>query len=210
MTRAAGRHLAVTMLIILSIVLIPATGCGRGTQTDAAAGTASTKDLTSFSKYGFSFQYPKAFRVWEDGLMDDEPDSSSGLLQAAPEDADFPIVAVSWIRTWRYGLDGGLEAGFDGVANWAGIKTVTKGRVVETTKTGHRMLYQSGHTMLYQYYTATTEIQGQVACGIVGVFYCPDTQRSFTIVTMDDCTAGGSTESALAEFEAYLDRLVCH
>jgi len=210
MKMASGRHVAVILLIILGILLVPATGCGSRATTDAAAGTASATELTSFSKYDISFQYPKAFDIWEDGLMDDQPNADSGLVQAAPQDADFPLLAVSWIRTWEYGLEGGLEAGFDGVANWAGIQTVTKGQVVETTKTGHRMLYQSGHRMLYQYYTATTETQGQVACGIVGVFYCPDTQRSITIVTMDDCTAGGSSERALQDFEAYLDDFVCH
>ena len=131
-------------------------------------------------------------------------------MQAAPESGACTLLAVGWIRTWQYGLEGGLEAGFEGVGNWDTIQTVTRGQIVETTKTGHRMLYQSGHPMLYQYYTATTETQGQVACGIVGAFYCSDTQRSFTVVTMDDCTTGGSSEQALAEFEAFLDSFVCH
>jgi hypothetical protein len=72
------------------------------------------------------------------------------------------------------------------------------------------MLYQSGHRLLYRYYTATTEIQGQVACGIVGVFYCSDTQRTFTVVTMDECTTGSSGEQSLQEFETILDDFVCH
>jgi hypothetical protein len=198
------------LLIIASIVLVSAGGCGGGGSSDPMADTASAAELRSFSEYDFSFQCPKAFLIWEDGLLDDEPSTDSGLVQAAPEDGKLPLIAVSWIRTWEYGLEGGLEAGFEGVENWGTIQTVSKGQIVETTKTGHRMLYQSGHHMLYQYYTATTETQGQVACGIVGAFYCPDTQRAITVVTMGDCPAGASTEAALAEFESLLARFVCH
>jgi len=210
MRMALRRHYAASMLVILVIVLTVAIGCGSSARTDSTAATASAAELRSFSKYDFSFLIPKDFLAWEDGLLDEQADADSGLVQAAPEDSPFPLVAVSWIRTWKFGLEGGLEAGFEGVESWDGVQTVTKGQLVETTKTGHRMLYQSGHRLLYRYYTATTEIQGQVACGIVGVFYCSDTQRTFTVVTMDECTTGSSGEQSLREFETLLDDFVCH
>ena len=143
-------------------------------------------------------------------LLDEEANENSGLVQATPEEGNYPLFAVSWIRTWQWGLEGSLEAGFVGIENWAGIVNITKGNVVETTKTGHRMLYQEGHSMLYQYYTATTETQGEIVYGVVGAFYCPDTQRTFSLVTMQKSTTGSSAQEALAYFEGYVDAFVCH
>jgi len=198
------------VLLLLSIALLLAVGCGGRAQTSEPASAASTIEMRTFSKYNFSFEFPKDFIIWQDGLLNKEPNENSGLVQVAPEEEDFPLFAVSWIRTWQYGLEGGLEAGFEGINNWKGIESVTKGEVVETTKTGRRLLYQEGHRLLYQYYTATTETQGEIVYGIVGAFYCPDTQRTFSLVTMQNSTTGSSSVQAFEEFEKYLDSFVSH
>jgi hypothetical protein len=72
------------------------------------------------------------------------------------------------------------------------------------------MLYQEGHRMLYQYYTATTETQGEIVYGIVGAFYCDDTQRAFGLVTMQTTTTTVSSQEALDNFKAYMDYFACH
>ena len=201
----------IAVILLITFVILSMVGCGGKAQTDAPAATAQAEEMRTFSKYDFSFQCPKEYLIWQDGLLDDEANEESGLIQVAPEEEKFPLFAVSWIRTWQYGLEGGLEAGFEGVNNWEGIGAVTKGQVVETTKTGHRMLYQHGHRMLYQYYTATTIVQGETVYGIVGAFYCPDTQRAFSVVTMEKTLAGGENqEQALSGFENYIDSFVCH
>jgi len=185
-------------------------GCGGQAQSNTSAGTASAEEMRTFSKYEFSFQCPKEFLIWQDGLLDEEANINSGLIQAAPEEDNYPLFAVSWIRTWQWGLEGGLEAGFEGIQNWEGIVNITKGVVVKTTKTGHRMLYQEGHRMLYQYYTATTENSGEIVYGMVGAFYCPDTKRAFSLVTMQKSITGASSQEALEYFEGYVDAFVCH
>jgi len=209
-TLGMKRITTIGILVLVSIVLVSMAGCGGQAQTDSSVDAASADEMRTFSKYNFSFQCPKDFLIWQDGLLDEEANENSGLVQATPEEDNYPLFAVSWIRTWQWGLEGSLEAGFAGIENWEGIVNITKGNVVETTKTGQRMLYQVGHRMLYQYYTATTETQGEIVYGVVGAFYCPDTQRTFSLVTMQRSTTGSSAQEALAYFEGYVDAFVCH
>ena len=200
----------VGILVLACIALLSMVGCSGKAQTSSSTDSASAEEMRTFSKYNISFQCPEEFLIWQDGLLDEEAGEDSGLIQASPEEEDFPLFAVSWIRTWQWGLEGGLEAGFSGIDNWQGTVSITKGPVVETTKTGHRMLYQEGHRMLYQYYTATTETPGEIIYGIVGAFYCPDTKRAFSLVTMQKSITGASLQEALEYFEGYLDAFVCH
>jgi hypothetical protein len=204
------KQISLSVVLLLVIVLTLSLGCGGQAQTDTSVEAASAVEVRSFSDYDFSFQCPKDYLVWQDGLLDEDPSEDSGLIQVAPENQDVPLLAVSWIRTWQYGLEGGLEAGFEGIENWEGIVSVIKGELVDTTKTGHRMLYQEGHPMLYQYYTATTKTQEVVMSGIVGVFYCPDTQRAFSLVTMQKATGETTNQLIFQEFESYVKSFVCH
>jgi hypothetical protein len=204
------RPVSLGVLLLLGIILALLIGCGGGTPADPAVEVASAMEIRTFSDFGFSFQSPKDYLVWQDGLLDEDADEYSGLIQVAPEQESLPLLAVSWLRTWQYGLEGGLEAGFEGVTNWEGVASVTKGELVQAAKTGHRMLYQEGHRMLYQYFTATTDIQGEILCGVVGVFYCPDTQRAFSLVTLQNATGDVSSQQTLDQFEHYMDSLVCH
>ena len=197
------------LIILTGIALISAAGCGSRAQEPADATGPAAADSTTLNKYGFSFQCPDGDLVWTDGLLDDQPSQSSGIVQVAPEKSEFPMYAVSWVRTWKWGLEGGLEAGFEGVKNWEGISDIEKGPMIEGTKKGHRMLYQVGHRMLSQYYTASTMTEGEKVYGVVASFYCDDTSRTFSLVTMNKSTAP-SQQQAVADFEAFLDSFACH
>jgi len=209
--RLADRKLSsLGLVLLLCITLISLIGCGGGGHNDTAAGASTATDVRTFSDYNLLFQHPNNYLVWRDGLLDDDPGESSGLVQVSPEQDDLPLFAISWVRTWQYGLEGGLEAGFEGVENWVGIVSISKGELVKTTKSGHRMLYQEGHRMLYQYFTATTETPNEIIYGIVGAFYCPETQRAFSLVTMQSAPAGTYSQLAVEEFETYVDSIICH
>ena len=198
------------MLILVSIVPLSLIGCGGGTETSTASNIPARPEMSTFSKYGFSFEYHEDLLVWQGGLLEDNANENSGTVQVAPEEDGFPLFAVSWVKTWQWGLEGGLEAGFAGIDNWEGIKSVQKGELVETVELGHRMLYQEGHRMLYQYYTATTKTQGEIVYGIVAVFYCDDTQRAFGLVTMQSTTAPLFSQEVLDNFKDYVDYFACH
>ena len=197
------------LIILTGIALISMAGCGSRAQETSESGDPASADSNSLTKYGFSFECPGNYLVWSDGLLDEQASQSSGLIQIAPEVGDFPLYAVSWVKTWKWGLEGGLEAGFEGVQNWEGISNIQKGQIIQGTKKGHRMLYQVGHRMLSQYYYASTATQGEMVYGMVASFYCDDTQRTFSLVTMNK-SAAPSQQQAVADFEAFLDAFACH
>ena len=201
---------SIGLVLLLCLTLVALIGCGGGGDSNAATRAASEPESRTFSDYNFSFQFPNEYLIWQDGLLDDDPSESSGLIQVSPDGAELPLFAISWVRTWQYGLEGGLEAGFEALANWEGIGPITKGELVSTTKSGQRMLYQIGHRMVYQYFTATTETPDQIIFGIVGAFYCPETQRAFSLVTMQSAPDGNYSQLAVAEFETYVDSITCH
>jgi hypothetical protein len=197
------------LVILTGIALISVAGCGSRAQEPSDTSGPAAANSQSLTKYGFSFECPDSYLVWTDGLLDEQASQSSGIIQIAPELGDFPLYAVSWVRTWKWGLEGGLEAGFEGIANWEGISNIQKGQLYEGTKKGHRMLYQVGHRMLSQYYTASTAIQGEMVYGVVASFYCDDTERTFSLVTMNK-SAAPSQQQAIADFEAFLNAFACH
>lgn len=196
------------MLILVSIAPLSLIGCGGDTETSTASNMPARPEMSTFSKYGFSFEYPEDLLVWQGGLLEDNANENSGTVQVTPEEEGFPLFAVSWVKTWQWGLEGGLEAGFAGIDNWEGIESVQKGELVETAKSGQRMLYQEGHLMLYQYYIATTKTQ--IVYGIVAAFYCDDTQRAFGLVTMQSTTTPLFSQEVLDNFKDYVDYFACH
>ena len=90
----------IAVILLITFVILSMVGCGGKAQTDAPAATAQAEEMRTFSKYDFSFQCPKEYLIWQDGLLDDEANEESGLIQVAPEEEKFPLFAVSWIRTW--------------------------------------------------------------------------------------------------------------
>ena len=212
-----GKEVQITMkkmsimaiLILVSIAPLAMIGCGGETQTSASDEPAGP-EMNTFSKYGFSFEYPQDYLVWQDGLLEDDANANSGMVQVVSEERGFPLYAVSWVKTWQWGLEGGLEAGFAGIENWEGIESVEKGELVEATKLGHQMLYETGHHMLYQYYTATTTTQGETIYGIVAAFYCDNAQKAFGLITMQKSTAEVSSQEAIDNFRDFLDYFACH
>ncbi len=197
-------------VILAGIALMAMVGCGGSTSTTAVVDALTSAEVKLFSNHGFSLEYPKNYSIWQDGLLDDGANENSGLVQVAPAEGQLPLFAVTWVNTWQWGLEGGLEAGFDGIENWEGVESIAKGELVQSTKKGHRMLYQVGHPMLYQYYNATTDTVGEIVYGIAGAFYCYSTQRAFGLVTIESTTNTPSTPEALNSFEGYLDSIVCH
>jgi hypothetical protein len=193
-------------VLLLCVLLTTALGCAGETQTSNHK--PNPTEVRPFSTYGFSFEYPKEFTIWQDGLLDEEADENSGIVQIAPAEGELPLFAVTWVSTWQWGLEGALEAGFAGIENWEGIVSIDKGEVVETTLATRGMLYEMRHRMLYQEYTANTESEDEKVYGVVGGFYCDVTQRAFGLVSMNSGPI--SSQEVLDSFEAYLDSFVCH
>lgn len=183
----------VGILIVVGSTLISTTGCAK------AAKRPTSSEFKTFSKYGFSSEYPKDFRISETGVLENEANDDSGVVQGQMANKGSELFQVSWIKTLQYSLEGGLAGGFAGLEGAKGMASLERDELVETTKTGHRMLYQ--------YYIATST-EGSKAYGILGVFYCDKSQEAFVLMTIN--TDIITKEDVLEEFQNYLNSFVCH
>ena len=185
----------ISMLVILLALLI---SC------------ATETEYLTYSEYGFSFKYPKAFSVSVAPLFENQrrADDNSGVVRVRPTMSIFPVFAVSWIKvmqsTWETNgsLEASLEDGFELVErHLAGVARVERGEFAETSGAGHQMLYQ--------YYTVTSiDSEAWKAYGIVGVFYCDNSEKVFTLQTMN--AAVSAKQDVLEDFMNYLGSFVCY
>lgn len=179
-------------LTLVSIALMVVSSCGKKREIETPT------EFKTFSKYGFSFKYPKAFSVTEIGLFENEANNRSGMVRIEVENEEIECFQVSWIKTVQYSLEEGLEGGLRGM-KVEGIASIERGERVEATKAGHRTLYQ--------YYTATST-EGDKIYGIVGVLYCDKSQKAFGLITINNTIS--TKQDVLEDFQNYLDSFVCH
>ena len=196
------RKLAIVLIPLLITALVIG-GCGGGEEQVTPEATPS--DFMTFSKYGFSFEYPKAFSVTEMGMLSNEANDASGLVLVSIEKGmETELFMVTWIEivqsTWEImgDLEAILEDGFAGMELDEGV-TVERGELVQTS--------MAGHEMVYRYYSATYVEEGK-SYGIAGCFYCDRSQKQFYLVTAN--TTIRAKEDVLEDFMTYLDSFVCH
>jgi len=189
--------LGVTLLVMASLML--PVGCAE----EAAAPTPTSTEFKTFSKYGFSFEYPRGYSISEMGLLESVATDSSGIVQALR--GDYEVYQVAWMGivedTWEFtgDLQTTLEDAFWGMEQAEMTASLDRGELVETTKVGHQMLYQ------YYTLTYTTDVEGY---GIQGVFYCNKSERFFQLTTIHNAIS--AKQDILEDFQRFLDSLVCH
>ena len=169
--------------------------------TEATEEAAPATGSRTYSKYGFSFEYPKHFLVSEIGVFGSEANDNSGLVQVGIENEEGQCFQVVWVKTVQllFSLEGSLSGGFSSLESNEDVVSVERGELVETTKSGHQMLYQ---------YYVTTSTGGDKLYGIAAAFYCDKSQKGFVLFTMNDTISG--EQEALEDFQNYLDSFVCH
>jgi len=181
--------LGVIILLMVSLILL--------------LGCAETK---TYSKYGFSFEYPRTFSVTETGILENEANDTSGIVQVfTEENEEIKIFQVAWgiaeiePDELEDALVNGIEEGFIVFETDEGIASYERGERVETTK--------AGHLLFYQYYAANST-EGDEVYGVISCFYCDESPKFFSLVTADN-TISAMTD-ALGDFQNYLDSFVCH
>lgn len=187
------KKLAMTgVVLFVSTALIAVIGCGE--QETVREG------YKTYSKYGFSFQYPQSFLLFEQGLLESQANDTSGLVYAAVENEEFEGVFVTWIKAQEslVDLEVSLEEGLQGMVG-EDVVSVEPGELVETTKAGHRMLYQ---------YYSVTSTEGDKAFGILGVWYCDKSQKLYVMMTINNTIS--SKADVLRDYQSYLDYFVGH
>lgn len=196
------RKLAIVLIPLLITALVIG-GCGGGEEQVTPEATPS--ESRTFSKYGFSFEYPKSFSVTEMGLFSNEANDASGLVQVSIEKGEeLEMLQVVWIEivesTWEImgDLEYEVESFFEGMEAQGDIG-VDRGELVQTSMAGHQMLYR---------YYSTTDVEEGKWYGIAACFYCDRSQKEFGIQTLN--TTISAKEDLLEGFMTYLDSFVCH
>lgn len=154
-----------------------------------------TDEYETYSKYGFSFEYPTAMTMSEQGLLENTATDSSGIVVGELKNDEHELIFAGWLNTVvAPDLEVSLEGAFGGMVQSEGTTNLERGELVEATK--------AGHAMIYQYYTVT--IEGEAFHGIYGVWYCETNQRFYQFNLMS------TEEDTLPTYQRYLDSLVCH
>lgn len=182
------------IIILVSIVFLSLIDCSRETETPAPT------EFRKFAKYGFSFEYHKDFHICEMGMLEEEANNNSGLVQALLENEEVKIFQVGWIKSLPQNLEEDfLEYFLKLIEKDEETVSFERGQLKETTKAGHKMLYQ---------YYATTDTEGDKMYGMVGILYCDKSQKIFTLMTMNNTIS--ARQDVLEDFQHYLDSFTCH
>jgi len=126
-------------------------------------------------------------------------DENSGIVLGEKENKELELVTVGWQGIpepvdIESSLIGSVAGGLAALEAGEGVEEVVRGEQLEATKSGHQLLYQS----------FTVRGGGEVMRGVVGAWYCDESNRLFNLITLY------SGEDALALFQTYLDSFVCH
>ena len=186
-----------TLMVILLVAIVGVTSVGAfiwwsGQKGEEAPPTSSPL-FNTYSKYGFTFEYPKGMSITEKGMLESTATNSSGMVLGELKNGKSEEIMAGWISTVTApDLEAGMEGGFTGMKNTGA--TVDKGQIVYSTK--------SGHTMIYQYFNATVE--GETWYGISSGWYCDTNDRFYMLLTMS------SEQDVLPKFQQYLGSFICH
>ncbi len=147
----------------------------------------------TYSKYGFSFQYPKGMSISERGLLDSVATSASGIVIGEIDTGNTEMILVGWTKiATSPSLDATLGGAFSGMSHASGVTSVVRGDLVHTTETSY--------SMEYQYFTITAN--GKVSYGIYGVWYSTASQRLYQLALTY------YSQNTLFVYERYLDSFV--
>ncbi len=180
-------------LILVSTVLLAVIGCAEQETT--------REGYKTYSKYGFSFEYPQSFLVFEQGLLQSQANDASGMVVASVQNEESKVVSVGWMKVQEslVDLETGIEDSLEGTEADETLINLERGELVETTKEGHKILYQ--------YYIETYSDIGEID-GIVGIWYCDKSQTLFNLITVNNPIS--NKEDVVMDYLDYLDNFVCH
>jgi hypothetical protein len=191
------RTLMVIAILAIAIVVVAA-GIGLYTlRSPDGEGPSPTPSPTpieyeTYSKYGFSIEYPEDMTITEEGVLDATANDNSGAV-GGKSFGPFEEFAVSWVKKSTPATRGDLENGLEEIFKLDNFEKT--GTIVETSKSGHELIYQQG--------TYTEDSQTEYL--IYGVWYCNIDEKLYVL------GVGQTTEQNLLQnFERYLESFVCH
>ncbi len=195
------RRIAIICILLLTTSFILG-ACARPT---GAPEPVPTSNVNTYSKWGFSFKYPKEYSLIAMGLLESQATDASGIVQVSLQNDELWLFQIAWMGMVpsMFEISGGLpfllEGSIRALEASEDLARVDYGEPIETTKAGHQMLYQ--------HYTATSN-DGKRIWGIIGVYYCDETAKFFQFSSSNDTT--DDEHHIFEDFQSYLDSFVCH
>ena len=152
----------------------------------------------TYSKYGFSFEYPSGMTYGENGIWwNGSASEASGMVQAwdvlLPE-----VFGVIWDSAESPREPEAYLDKFFNVLESFGIEINDRGSLMTSVK--------DAHPMVYQYFNITE--RGLWSSGIIGGWYCETVNRVYTIWYSTADTI--NQQDLLTVFHQYIDSFVCH
>jgi hypothetical protein len=158
-----------------------------------------TPGYERYSKFGFSFEYPEGMTLSEEGALTTSATDYAGIVTGELGHGDnFEVFSVVWLAMTPApdNLEEDMETFFKRAHN---NDNAVKGKMVETTKAGHRMIRFN--------YTFTIPVEGIEGYGTDGAWYC-DIDNKFYILSLSFTTTKALDPTPI--FLRYLDSFVCH
>ncbi|MDD4876113.1 MAG: hypothetical protein PHQ86_03145 [Dehalococcoidales bacterium] len=184
-------YLLITLMLFVLPFLLIAMSCD----------TALPK---KYSKFGFSFEYPRQYSIEEIGMQDIKPNNTSGMINVWSESKEEELFSVMWLSGIPASnisssiLQEQLAKTLESVGSAEG-GSIKKEQILETTTAGHKVYGQC-------YFHKTPE--GDNVYGILGMFYCDNSSRLFQL---NLCTSINKTNQAIINsLQNYLDTFTCH
>ena len=165
-------------LILAVVLVIIAVGSVSGyivystVLSPSRAAPKPSSGFSTYSNYGFSFQYPQGMTITERGLLDNTATIASGTVLGETQGTKYELILVAWFRSVNpIPLEPTLDGAFTGMSNAQGVSSVVKGTQGEIAKAGYRVLYQ--------YFTITAG--GRTSYGVYSVWYSTGGQRLYQL-----------------------------
>jgi hypothetical protein len=175
------------ILVVLALVL------------GLAACTESVPPHETYSKYGFSVDYPAGMGIRETGEWGVGTASEvSGQVQFSFDDPP-EAFGVVWVTVGSApDLGAVLDEAFSMLES-VGTEVNDRGVLLSVVKDGHEVAYQD----------CTCTEQGLSLVGIIGAFYCDEAERVYVPYYAISSEVANRRDQS-AQFQRFLDSLVCH
>lgn len=183
---------------MISILLIVVIGVGLtlayvGTQTNLFhSAPLPAAGYTTYSKYGFSFQYPNTWTITEKGMQDNAADSTSGIVVVQGSASQGDTLMVAWIHsvtsmdpsTVLSNAINGFQTGSGGTGLTMGMQSM--------------MTMKMGYNVYYQPFSIT--VSGTHLNGVWAAWYSTQGQRLYQMGAVTSGDAMNMYNNCLASF----------
>lgn len=159
-------------------------------QIDSLTAITEVKEgFIQYSLYGFSFEYPNDMITSLSGVLESTATDDSGLFVGEGDNNE--VYTITWIYSMmELDVEGAIEGGYANIAEFV------------SSRSGYQTLEHLGHTVTYEQYSLE-DSTGEYTM-IIGVFYCPESDKFFNLNYLDQ------TQQTMENWQELLESFVCH